>query len=80
MAAPARRLRVLCLHGFRTSGDILRKQVAMAQWPEALGDVLDMVQLRAGISSVPDVQPASNPISAALPQVTERAPIGTFEV
>lgn len=34
--------RVLCLHGFRTSGEIMRKQV-LGKWPEAVTSRLDLV-------------------------------------
>ncbi|CAA6664363.1 unnamed protein product [Spirodela intermedia] len=34
--------RVLCLHGFRTSGEIMRKQV-LEKWPEAVTSRLDLV-------------------------------------
>ncbi|CAA6664362.1 unnamed protein product [Spirodela intermedia] len=33
--------RVLCLHGFRTSGEIMRKQV-LEKWPEAVTSRLDL--------------------------------------
>ncbi|GMH31376.1 hypothetical protein Nepgr_033219 [Nepenthes gracilis] len=36
-----RKPRVLCLHGYRTSGDILRKQVC--KWPESVLSKLDLV-------------------------------------
>lgn len=36
-----RKPRFLCLHGFRTSGAILKKQVD--KWPESVRDKLDLV-------------------------------------
>lgn len=36
-STPAMKLRVLCLHSFRTSGEILRRQVARAKWDVHLG-------------------------------------------
>ncbi|PNW76545.1 hypothetical protein CHLRE_11g467682v5 [Chlamydomonas reinhardtii] len=42
-AAPAaRRLRVLCLHSFRTSGKIFEEQLQRAQLTEALGDLVEL--------------------------------------
>ncbi|GAA0171531.1 esterase [Lithospermum erythrorhizon] len=37
-----RKPRFLCLHGFRTSGDILKKQV-FAKWPSSVVEQLDLV-------------------------------------
>ncbi|XP_073035695.1 uncharacterized protein [Primulina eburnea] len=37
-----RKLRLLCLHGFRTSGEIIRKQVT-GKWPESVLENLDLV-------------------------------------
>lgn len=37
----ARKPRVLCLHGFRTSAEILKKQVY--KWPESVLQKLDLV-------------------------------------
>ncbi|XP_009373649.2 dihydrofolate reductase [Pyrus x bretschneideri] len=39
----SRKPRFLCLHGFRTSGEIMRKQVG--KWPESVLEKLDMVYL-----------------------------------
>lgn len=36
-----RKPRVLCLHGFRTSGEILKKQVE--KWPESVLNNLELV-------------------------------------
>lgn len=41
----ARKPRFLCLHGFRTSGEILKKQVH--KWPESVLQKLDLVFLDA---------------------------------
>ncbi|XP_047962343.1 esterase AGAP003155-like [Salvia hispanica] len=38
----APKLRLLCLHGFRTSAEIIRKQLT-AKWPESVLDKLDLV-------------------------------------
>ncbi|XP_047937921.1 esterase AGAP003155-like [Salvia hispanica] len=38
----ARKLRLLCLHGFRTSGEIFKKQVT-GKWPESVLEKLDLV-------------------------------------
>lgn len=38
--------RILCLHGFRTSAEILRKQI-ISRWPEAVLKKLDLVFLDA---------------------------------
>jgi hypothetical protein len=40
--AVARRPRFLCLHGFRTSGEIMRKQV-VGKWPAEVTARLDLV-------------------------------------
>lgn len=37
-----RKLRLLCLHGFRTSGEIIKKQVT-GKWPESVLQKLDLV-------------------------------------
>lgn len=37
----AKKPRFLCLHGFRTSGEILKKQVH--KWPESVLEKLDLV-------------------------------------
>ncbi|KAG6435253.1 hypothetical protein SASPL_100123 [Salvia splendens] len=36
------KLRLLCLHGFRTSGEIIKKQVT-GKWPESVLEKLDLV-------------------------------------
>ncbi|CAA0827769.1 Unknown protein [Striga hermonthica] len=36
-----RKLRLLCLHGFRTSGEIIKKQVT-GKWPESVLEKLDL--------------------------------------
>lgn len=41
-----RKPRFLCLHGFRTSGEILKTQVTM-KWPESVTQKLDLVYLDA---------------------------------
>ncbi|XP_027150628.1 esterase OVCA2 isoform X1 [Coffea eugenioides] len=41
-----RKPRFLCLHGFRTSGEILRKQVT-TKWPQSVLDKLDLVYVDA---------------------------------
>ena len=35
------KLRILCLHSFRTSAAILRDQLFIAQWPSSLGDLCE---------------------------------------
>jgi hypothetical protein len=37
-----RKLRLLCLHGFRTSGEIIKKQIT-GKWPESVLQKLDLV-------------------------------------
>ena len=54
MADP-RRLRVLCLHSFRTSSDILRTQLEIAGWEQSLGDLVEF-------TCAPDGHPASGEI------------------
>lgn len=44
-AEKVRKPRLLCLHGFRTSGEILKKQVH--KWPESVVQKLDLVFLDA---------------------------------
>ncbi|KAI3833870.1 hypothetical protein MKX03_002210 [Papaver bracteatum] len=41
-----RKPRVLCLHGFRTSGEIIKKQVT-TKWPESVINKLDLVYVDA---------------------------------
>lgn len=41
ISQPAPKLRVLCLHGFRTNGDIMETQ--MGKWDRRVLDLLDMV-------------------------------------
>src|SRR5262245_20185651 len=41
----ARRLRILCLHGYHGSGAILRRQ--MATWPDELASLADFVYVDA---------------------------------
>ena len=36
-----RKPRFLCLHGFRTSGKIMKKQIG--KWPESVRDKLDLI-------------------------------------
>ena len=54
MAEP-RRLRVLCLHSFRTSSDILRTQMEIAGWERSLGDLV-------AFTCAPDGHPASGEV------------------
>lgn len=49
------KLRVLCLHSFRTSGEILREQVRLAGWEETLGDLVEFHVMDAP-------HPASGPV------------------
>ncbi|XP_026420881.1 uncharacterized protein LOC113316935 isoform X2 [Papaver somniferum] len=42
--------RVLCLHGFRTSGEILKKQV-LTKWPDSVVKKLDLVFIDAPFPS-----------------------------
>ncbi|KAL2649722.1 hypothetical protein R1flu_017850 [Riccia fluitans] len=44
---PARKLRVMCLHGFRTSARIMENQVEQAQWIPLLDDIVDFVMCRS---------------------------------
>lgn len=39
----ARRLKILCLHSFRTSGDVFRAQMAMAGWRTAYDETCEFV-------------------------------------
>ncbi|CAI9116196.1 OLC1v1017285C3 [Oldenlandia corymbosa var. corymbosa] len=41
-----RKPRILCLHGFRTSGEIMRKQLT-TKWPESVLEKLDLVYVDA---------------------------------
>lgn len=41
LAGAARKPRFLCLHGFRTSGEIMKKQV-VGKWPEDVTSRLDL--------------------------------------
>jgi pimeloyl-ACP methyl ester carboxylesterase len=50
-----RKLRLLCLHSFRTSGEILREQVRLAGWEETLGDLVEFHVMDAP-------HPASGPV------------------
>ena len=50
-----RKLRILCLHSFRTSGEILREQVRLAGWEETLGDLVEFHVMDAP-------HPASGPV------------------
>lgn len=45
-----RKLRLLCLHGFRTSGKIIKKQVT-GKWPESVLERLDLVCVDAPFPS-----------------------------
>uniref|UniRef100_A0A7N0UMB0 Serine hydrolase domain-containing protein n=1 Tax=Kalanchoe fedtschenkoi TaxID=63787 RepID=A0A7N0UMB0_KALFE len=57
---PPRRPRVLCLHGIRCSGEILKRQLADAEWPESILGRLDLF--------FPDAPfPAQGPPSARIP-------------
>lgn len=44
---PSRKLRILCMHGFRTSGSILAQQVALANWAPLIGDIAELVFIDA---------------------------------
>ncbi|KAG2447006.1 hypothetical protein HYH02_008160 [Chlamydomonas schloesseri] len=44
---PPRRLRILCLHSFRTSGKIFEEQLQRAQLTEALGDLVELTHVDA---------------------------------
>ncbi|KAL3702109.1 hypothetical protein R1sor_020131 [Riccia sorocarpa] len=44
---PARKLRVMCLHGFRTSARIMQKQIEVAQWIPLLDDLVEFVYMEA---------------------------------
>ncbi|KAG8378500.1 hypothetical protein BUALT_Bualt08G0143600 [Buddleja alternifolia] len=46
MKSEEKKLRLLCLHGFRTSGEIIKKQVT-AKWPECVVQKLDLVYVDA---------------------------------
>ncbi|XP_051139404.1 uncharacterized protein LOC127257125 isoform X2 [Andrographis paniculata] len=45
-----RKLRLLCLHGFRTSGEIIKKQVT-GKWPDSVLQKLDLVFVDAPFPS-----------------------------
>ena len=51
----ARKLRVLCLHSFRTSAQILKTQMEIAGWEASLGDLVEF-------TCEPDGHPASGSI------------------
>jgi hypothetical protein len=40
---PPQKLRLLCLHGYRTSGAIMKEQLAKAKWNEVIDDIVDLV-------------------------------------
>ena len=75
-----RKLRILCLHSFRTSGEILREQVRLAGWEETLGDLVEFHVMDAP-------HPASGPVPpdvlAFFPDVPYRewwnAPCGVWK-
>ncbi|CAM6099248.1 unnamed protein product [Calypogeia fissa] len=39
----ARKLRILCLHGFRTNGRIMEQQIATAKWAPLMDDIAELV-------------------------------------
>lgn len=43
----SRKLRILCLHGFRTSGRVMSQQIAIANWGPLMDDVAELVFLDA---------------------------------
>jgi predicted esterase len=53
--ADSRRLRVLCLHSFRTSAAILKTQMEIAGWERSLGDLVEF-------TCAPDGHPASGEV------------------
>lgn len=55
MMDPVRKLRVLCLHSFRTSSSILKVQMEIAGWEASLGDLVEF-------TCEPDGNPASGDI------------------
>nr|XP_024402277.1 uncharacterized protein LOC112295224 [Physcomitrium patens] len=44
MPSSAHKLRLLCLHGFRSSGCILRQQIEEAKWMKEIGDLVELVK------------------------------------
>ena len=45
--APHRRLKLLCLHSFRTSGDVLRAQMTLAGWRETYEETCEFIAVDA---------------------------------
>ncbi|CAM6115229.1 unnamed protein product [Calypogeia fissa] len=43
----SKKLRILCLHGFRTSGNILAQQVQLANWAPIIDDIAELVFMDA---------------------------------
>nr|PNR35393.1 hypothetical protein PHYPA_023293 [Physcomitrium patens] len=43
MPSSAHKLRLLCLHGFRSSGCILRQQIEEAKWMKEIGDLVELI-------------------------------------
>ncbi|CAM6083684.1 unnamed protein product [Calypogeia fissa] len=42
-AVPSNKLRILCIHGFRTSGSILAQQIKLANWGPPIDDIAELV-------------------------------------
>ena len=51
------KLRILCLHSFRTSAAILRDQLEMAQWPSSLGDLCEFTFMDSPHPASGDIPP-----------------------
>lgn len=43
------KLRILCLHGFRTSGKIMAEQVTLANWSPLVDDIAELVNFHEAL-------------------------------
>ena len=69
-----RKLRILCLHSFRTSGEILREQVRLAGWEETLGDLVEFHVMDARTQRADPYPPTSSPSSPTCPTASGGTP------
>ena len=69
-----RKLRILCLHSFRTSGEILREQVRLAGWEETLGDLVEFHVMDAPHQRADPYPPTSSPSSPTCPTASGGTP------
>ncbi|CAK9232699.1 unnamed protein product [Sphagnum jensenii] len=60
---PPQKLRLLCLHGYRTSGAIMKEQLAKAKWNEVIDDIVDLTFMNAWwpATGPSDVKESYNP-------------------